>query len=97
VLEALWRTALLGLFQEAEIGMGGRALAPDQLAELRKMFCLFDSNQNNILERSEMRKAAESCGLASSDLDAIFDSADFDHNGKISFDEFVNLLRTSYT
>lgn len=66
-----------------------KCLAGLLLSILRPM----DVNQDGYLNADEYRRAFESVGIAESDFTkAGFEAIDTDHDGKLSFDEFVNAL-----
>ncbi|PNW75462.1 hypothetical protein CHLRE_12g527450v5 [Chlamydomonas reinhardtii] len=68
----------------------------EQLEEIKKMFAMFDKNGNGTIEKVELVAVAEKCGYVGSDVEDLFKAHDVDHNGSISFDEFVQLMKISY-
>ncbi|KAG2498880.1 hypothetical protein HYH03_003072 [Edaphochlamys debaryana] len=69
---------------------------PAQLEEIRKMFKMFDKNNNGVIDKTELVAVAERCGYDSKDMEDLFKISDKDLSSTISFDEFVQLMKTSY-
>uniref|UniRef100_A0A7S0YHU5 EF-hand domain-containing protein n=1 Tax=Polytomella parva TaxID=51329 RepID=A0A7S0YHU5_9CHLO len=64
--------------------------------DLKKLFNVWDTNHNGILEYEELVVQAENCGFDSDEIRRLFNAHDKDHNGVISFEEFVFLVKTSF-
>jgi len=74
-------------------------MKPDDVKAAREAFFAYDLDSSGEIELEEMKKVLEECGVK---LDAdgwkqvvqeICDSCDDDHDGKVSFDEFLHFYR----
>eukprot|EP00756_Hemistasia_phaeocysticola_P019144 Hpha_TRINITY_DN15641_c0_g3::TRINITY_DN15641_c0_g3_i1::g.98162::m.98162 len=64
--------------------------------EVRQAFNLFDADGSGEISKKELRFAFKSMGLtyvSDADIDDFFRTADKDHDGKLSVDEFTSLVR----
>lgn len=75
------------------------AQARDTVRELKRKFAIYDRNFDGSLDFEEFRALllAGNKGLTPEEMTLLFEHADADHDGRISFDEFVDDLygRTS--
>ncbi|KAG1658497.1 hypothetical protein FOA52_011963 [Chlamydomonas sp. UWO 241] len=88
-------SALLTLKTAEERGFSRKAfgLSERQATNIALAFCTYDTNDNGMLERSELGKLCDDLGqserLSETDLKAAFETLDTDNSGFISFPEFV--------
>ncbi|KAL9125382.1 MAG: hypothetical protein Q9217_005405 [Psora testacea] len=70
------------------------ALLPDQLADLRAAFALFDDNGDGEITAAELGSVMRSLGLKPSDteLQDLMNEIDVDRSGTISFEEFSTIM-----
>lgn len=63
----------------------------DRLAELKEIFSHFDKDKSNSIEAIELLKLMRALGEdpTADELAIAMEALDVDHNGTISFDEFV--------
>ncbi|XP_077987854.1 calmodulin-like [Glandiceps talaboti] len=69
-------------------------LTQDERAEFREMFTIFDTDNNNKIDREEVADVMRALGQnpCKKDVDDMFAQADLDVNGTIDFDEFCHLM-----
>jgi calmodulin len=62
--------------------------------DLRQAFRIFDKNKDGFVDASELKKVTTTLGqkLTNEEVDAFMDEADIDGDGKLSYEEFVNML-----
>lgn len=76
------------LLQDAEGAARGPQLQPDQLAELRQLFAMYDLQHEGLIRRKHLEQA----GLdGSEELSVLFRDAE-----AVTLDQFVSLLAPSY-
>ena len=56
----------------------------------------YDVNHNGVLEKGEVLKAFTASGYDSEEIEDLFDMADTDNSGELSFDEFAEVLKSAY-
>jgi Ca2+-binding EF-hand superfamily protein len=61
---------------------------------MRDWFNMFDTNKDGTMDYSEFRKLLKEMGVGvrESDLEKIFDLMDLSSNGRISYNEFCDVL-----
>nr|CDS34248.1 calmodulin [Hymenolepis microstoma] len=69
-------------------------LTPEQIAEFRESFKLFDKNGDGVISMAELGSVMKSVGQEATeeDLKKMFKEVDTDGNGIIDFDEFLGLM-----
>ena len=76
------------MLQDAEGAAQGPQLQPDQLAELRQLFAMYDLQHEGVIRRKELEQA----GMDSSEELTVL----FRNTEAVNFDQFVSLLAASY-
>lgn len=71
------------------------SLTKAEIAELKSSFEAMDTNQNGVLERSEMENFARLNGMDTHFIKLLFVMFDKDKNGSISFIEFKRYIKTA--
>jgi calcium-dependent protein kinase len=62
---------------------------------LKKAFAFFDQNNNGYIEIEELREAlSDELGTSEEVVDAIIRDVDTDKDGRISYEEFVTMMKT---
>lgn len=64
----------------------------EQLMNLKEAFKLLDKDGNGQLDASELSMFMNDCGLQAENAPLVISIFDTDHNGSISWDEFVNFM-----
>ncbi len=69
---------------------------PSEAEELRQAFRVFDRNGDGFIEPEELRSAFLNLGerLSDGQLEEMIRAADKDGNGKIDYEEFIDMMRT---
>jgi len=82
-------------FQEFLQMMKKKSSEADQMEDLRDAFRMFDRNKDGYIDLIELRKVTSLMGatLSSSEIQEFMKEADKDGNGKIDYDEFVNMMK----
>ncbi|TFK68284.1 calmodulin mutant SYNCAM64A [Pluteus cervinus] len=72
-------------------------LSPEQIAEYKEAFSLFDKNGDGKITTVELGLVFESLGQPLSETELAFrlNSVDLDHNGTLEFPEFLQLVASS--
>ncbi|UJR10269.1 hypothetical protein I4U23_014476 [Adineta vaga] len=75
-----------------------RKLNTDQLQELRHAFDLFDSDRSGGISVIELKQSLSALGVNVNDqqVKQIFSAIDVDKNGRIEFDEFIEIVADFY-
>lgn len=75
---------------------GAAASSPEELTTLRKIFDAFDENKDGFLTLDELCEWMKKLGiqLAREDLLQIVRISDWDNDGRLDFNEFVDLTQT---
>ncbi|UJR35638.1 hypothetical protein I4U23_028388 [Adineta vaga] len=75
-----------------------RKLSSSQIRELRQAFDLFDTDHSGGISVMELKQALTALGVTVTDQEArqMFSAIDIDRNGRIEFDEFVEVVADSY-
>ncbi|GAX72601.1 hypothetical protein CEUSTIGMA_g57.t1 [Chlamydomonas eustigma] len=68
----------------------------EQLWELEQLFKIYDKNKSGGLEYKEVLDMALAAGYDSEEIAIMFHDADINKDEVISFDEFVQLMKSSY-
>uniref|UniRef100_A0AC34QUC7 EF-hand domain-containing protein n=1 Tax=Panagrolaimus sp. JU765 TaxID=591449 RepID=A0AC34QUC7_9BILA len=68
----------------------------DSVEEYKRAFMFFDANNDGYITSDELERAMNKCGVYPTKLElrVIMAQADIDKNGVITFDEFVQLMKT---
>lgn len=84
--------------QEFLIFMASRTLYKDEDQNIKDAFKQFDKDGNGFIDRDELRSLMESLGqkLTEAEIDEMLKDADFDRDGKISYQEFYIMMKLSY-
>jgi calmodulin len=71
------------------------SLTPEQIAEFREAFALFDKNGDGTIEANELYEVMKSINLSATkeEIDDMIREVDTDGDGNISFDEFVVMMQ----
>ncbi len=69
-----------------------RLLAPDQVEELKALFCIYDRDGSGMIDMDELLEALPSVGYDEEDFRTLFNTYDIDKNGLLDVDEFLNLM-----
>jgi len=71
-------------------------ITDEQLAHLRESFKQYDVNGDNSIDRTELKKVLEDLKVPNPDQEAekVLDNLDSNHDGTISFGEFLKALKT---
>jgi len=75
----------------------GTSFTPEQLQVFQEVFFYWDRNNDNILDKSdigELIQALSGKKFTEGDLEKIIKMLDSDHDGVVSFDDFVKKIRT---
>jgi len=69
-------------------------LTPQQIAEFREAFALFDHDGNNTISAQEISRVFKSIGQDATDeqINDILNEYDVDKNGEMDFDEFLQMM-----
>jgi len=72
-----------------------QGLTEEQLKEIKDNFNYFDKDKTGFLEKRELRPLLQSLGEESSSkaVDAVIKQYDADGDGKLKFEEFMNLMK----
>ncbi|CAF0719920.1 unnamed protein product [Rotaria sordida] len=75
-----------------------RKLTSNQIKELRQAFDLFDTDHSGAISLPELKQALSALGVRVNDHEArqMFSAIDIDKNGRIEFEEFVEVVADSY-
>lgn len=89
------------LFDPTTGGSSGASSPGDHPADLSERkaregilaaFKRYDADQSGFIEEGELKALLGALGMSESDVHATFEAADFDHDGKIGYQEFVQWL-----
>jgi len=82
-------------FQEFLQMMKKKSSEEDQMEDLREAFRMFDRNKDGFIDLIELRKVTNLMGatLSSDEIQEFMREADKDGNGKIDYEEFVNMMK----
>ncbi|XP_023321690.1 neo-calmodulin [Eurytemora carolleeae] len=82
-------------FQEFLQMMKKKSSEEDQMEDLREAFRMFDRNKDGFIDLVELRKVTSIMGatLSTTEIQEFMKEADKDGNGKIDYDEFVNMMK----
>ncbi|KXZ52797.1 hypothetical protein GPECTOR_8g184 [Gonium pectorale] len=69
---------------------------PEELEEIKQMFRMFDKNRNGVIDIAELATVVEKCGYEGADVEHLFKQTDKDMSGTISFEEFIQLVKSSF-
>ena len=69
-----------------------RLLAPDQVEELRALFCIYDRDGSGMIDMDELLEALPSVGYSTEEFRALFHTYDMDKNGLLDVEEFLSLM-----
>ena len=95
------KEAIGGFFAKADLNGDGkisieeyRTFVRERIAELQEVYTSVDANGDGRLTTDELRRAAQRLGFSVSaeQLRRVQEVADRDHDGAVSFDEFVTFL-----
>merc|ERR1719188_2680696 len=66
----------------------------DQMDDVKAAFRVFDSNDNGSISKEELREAMVNLGqrCTEEEFSTMFATADKNRNGRIDFDEFVEMM-----
>lgn len=67
-------------------------LAPEQVEELRALFCIYDRDGSGMIDMEELLEALPSVGYDENDFRTLFNTYDIDKNGLLDVEEFLNLM-----
>lgn len=70
-------------------------LKEDQVAEMRAIFNVYDTDRSSLLSLLELQDALTSCGMSRKEIKELFAKADVDNSGSVSFDEFKEMMASS--
>ena len=76
------------MLQDVEGATRGPQLQPDQLAELRQLFAMYDLQHEGVIRRKDLEQASMD---SSEELSVLFRDTE-----AVTFDQFVSLLAPSY-
>merc|ERR1712029_1282315 len=67
----------------------------EQLDDLKEAFKMFDRNKDGFIDLNELKKVTSLIGtsLSNADLCKFMNEADKDGNGKIDYEEFVDMMK----
>ena len=70
------------------------SFTPEQLAEYREAFNIFDRDGDGHIDKKELATVLRSFGhnLSSAEIDAIMKEVDTSNNGTIEFEEFIDII-----
>jgi Ca2+-binding EF-hand superfamily protein len=68
-----------------------------QIDQLKRLFAIFDKDNDGFIDEKELKFVVRSVGLHPSDeeVKALLAKADDNHNGKLEFDEFVKFVNSA--
>lgn len=71
-----------------------KGVPAEQIADIKEVFDLFDSNKNGTIEVGELKKILDALGIEEDNkmLKKMLRDVDENQNGEIDFDEFVKML-----
>ena len=64
----------------------------EDIANLRKIFDLFDKDSSGVIEIADMHELMQSLGKSRTEAQAIVEAIDASEEDRISFQEFIHLL-----
>ena len=67
-------------------------LAPDQVEELRALFCIYDTDGSGMIDMDELLEALPSVGYSTEEFRVLFHTYDMDKNGLLDVEEFLSLM-----
>nr|AHA51331.1 EF-hand_1 domain-containing protein [Charistephane fugiens] len=78
--------------------MASRTLYKDEDQNIRDAFKQFDKDGNGYIDRDELRSLMITLGekLTDEEIDEMMQEADFDRDGKISYQEFYIMMKLTY-
>lgn len=78
--------------------MASRTLYKDEDQNIRDAFKQFDKDGNGFIDRDELRSLMITLGekLSDEEIDVMMADADFDRDGKISYQEFYIMMKLTY-
>lgn len=67
----------------------------DQEDEYKEAFKVFDKDGNGYIEPAELKQVMQSLGetLTDADIEDMMKEADTDNDGRVNYDEFVNMMK----
>lgn len=71
---------------------------PDEktLNDLKGMFLLYDKDRSGSISCKELLVLAEQCSYSREEMEDLFNSTDTNQDGSLSFEEFVELMKSCY-
>ena len=67
-------------------------MAPEQVEELKALFCIYDRDGSGMIDQEELLEALPSVGYNAEELKDLFVLYDRDRNGFLDIDEFLLLM-----
>merc|ERR1712216_681593 len=81
--------------RSSEVAMPKYGLNKHEVADLREVFEIFDSNCSGFIEPRELKVMMQNLGMSvvdDSEADKLFNDLDLNCDGKINFEEFVAMM-----
>jgi len=73
-----------------------KKLSDEQIEEIKGIFILYDQNGDGVLSRSEIVEALTATGYDEDEVEDMFEAYDTDNSNSVSFEEFCQMLESSY-
>ena len=67
-------------------------LTPSAEAELRELFRMYSGGRNGKISKRQMRRALQSSFISGEEVDQLYDEADTDQNGTLSYTQFFSFM-----
>jgi calmodulin len=82
-------------FNEFLVMMAKKMKDVDQEDEYKEAFKVFDKDGNGYIEPAELKQVMQSLGetLTDADIEDMMKEADTDNDGRVNYDEFVNMMK----
>mmetsp|Transcript_35673 Transcript_35673/g.43006 ORF Transcript_35673/g.43006 Transcript_35673/m.43006 type:complete len:180 (-) Transcript_35673:387-926(-) len=73
-----------------------KKMSPEMIEEIKSIFVLYDQNGDGVLSRPELVEALTQTGYDEDEVEDMFEAYDADGSNSVSFEEFCQMLESSY-